>query len=157
MNIMQLRREHVEARANERGYSIESIQPCFIKELDDGLWEVDVEHDAYPKALPQDTAEWSVQELPPVPEEGPGTELKKILKNWLGITASPNCACNARARQMDEWGADECEKRVPEIVGWLREQAQARNMPFMNIAGEQAIKLAIRRARKAAKKPAAGT
>lgn len=154
MNIMQLRREDVEARARERGYPIDGIEPCFITDLGDGLWEVDVEHDAYPKARPP--VEIHATAIP-VPEEGPGTELKKILKNWLGITASPNCACNARARQMDQWGAEECEKRVPEIVGWLREQANARNMPFMDFAGEQAVKLAIRRARKAAKKAAAGT
>ena len=152
MNIMHLRREQVEARANERGYSIESIQPCFIKELEGGVWEVDVEHDAYPKAREPIAAASPAAELPPAPELGPGAELKKLLKSWLGITASPNCACNARARQMDQWGPDECEQRIPEIVGWLREQAQARGMPFLDIAGEQAVKLAIRRARKAAKK-----
>jgi hypothetical protein len=152
MNIMHLRREHVEARANERGYTVDSIQPCFLKEMGDGLWEVDVEHEAYPKAREPAFGAQPVADEPAVPEEGPGTELKKLLKNWLGITASPNCACNARARQMDQWGPDLCEQNLPEIVGWLEEQARARNLPFVRFAGEQAVKLAIRRARKAAKK-----
>ena len=83
-------------------------------------------------------------------QSGPGFQLKKLLKDWLGITASPNCSCNAHARQMDEWGPDECERRLPEIVGWLEEQARARKLPFVRFAAEQAVKLAIRRARKAA-------
>jgi hypothetical protein len=85
---------------------------------------------------------------------GPGTELKKLLKDWLGIVASPNCSCNARARTMDEWGPDVCEQRIPEIVGWLEEQARGRNLPFVRFAAEQAVKMAIRRARKKAAKPA---
>lgn len=88
---------------------------------------------------------------PPVPpSSGPGTELKALLKDWLGIQASPNCSCNARARQMDEWGPELCEENLPTIVGWLEEQAKARKLPFVRFAAEQAVKLAIRRARKKA-------
>jgi len=89
---------------------------------------------------------------PSAPSSGPGTELKAILKDWLGIVASPNCSCNARARQMDEWGPDLCEQNLSTIVDWLGEQAAARNLPFVRFAGEQAAKLAIRRARKKARK-----
>jgi hypothetical protein len=84
------------------------------------------------------------------PTSGPGTELKALLKDWLGIVASPNCSCNARARQMDEWGPDLCEQNLPTIVDWLGEQAAARKLPFVRFAAEQAVKLAIRRARKKA-------
>lgn len=87
---------------------------------------------------------------PPAPTSGPGTELKGLLKDWLGIQASPNCSCNARARQMDEWGPDLCEQNLQTIVGWLEEQAKARKLPFVRFAAEQAVKLAIRRARKKA-------
>lgn len=87
---------------------------------------------------------------PPAPASGPGTELKALLKDWLGIQASPNCSCNARARQMDEWGPDLCEENLPTIVSWLEEQAKARKLPFVRFAAEQAVKLAIRRARKKA-------
>lgn len=93
-----------------------------------------------------------VEVAPPPPTSGPGTELKALLKDWLGIQASPNCSCNARARQMDEWGPDVCEQNLPTIVGWLEEQATARKLPFVRFAAEQAVKLAIRRARKKAAK-----
>jgi len=83
---------------------------------------------------------------------GPGTELKAILKDWLGIQASPNCSCNARARQMDEWGPDLCEQNIDTILQWLEEQATARKLPFVRFAAKQAVKLAIRRARKKAAK-----
>lgn len=46
---MRLLRQHVEARARERGYDIASIEPCFVSQHDDGWWEVDVEHPAYPR------------------------------------------------------------------------------------------------------------
>lgn len=87
---------------------------------------------------------------PPAPT-GPGTQLKGLLK-LIGITASPNCSCNARAAQMDEWGPDECEARMEEIVTWLGEEAKRRHLPYVRLAGEQLVKLAIRRARAAAAK-----
>ena len=148
MNIMRLKREHVVARAEERGYAVDSIEPCFIRDLGDGFWEVDVDHEAYPKRKEPPPQVAAV--VKPAPTSGPGTELKGLLKTWLGIVATPNCSCNARARQMDEWGPDVCEQRLPEIVGWLEEQAKARKLPFVRFAAEQAVKLAIRRARKKA-------
>lgn len=92
----------------------------------------------------------AIKERPLPPPPGPGTELKALLKDWLGIQASPNCSCNARARQMDEWGPDLCEQNMDTILQWLEEQATARQLPFVRFAAEQAVKLAIRRARKKA-------
>lgn len=91
----------------------------------------------------------------PAAQGGPGTELKKILR-LFGITASPTCSCNSRARQMDQWGADECERRIDEIVGWLREQAQARKLPFVAFAAKKLVQAAIARTRKRAAKGALG-
>jgi hypothetical protein len=51
---------------------------------------------------------------------------------------------------MDSWGADQCEARLPEIVGWLEEESRKRNLPFVRFAAEQVVKLAIRRARRSA-------
>jgi len=79
---------------------------------------------------------------------GPGTELKKLLKR-VGITATPNCSCNARARTMDERGCDWCEQNLDEIVGWLREEAAKRGLPFIDMAGRMLIKRAITNARRA--------
>ena len=70
----------------------------------------------------------------------------------IGIRPTPTCSCNANARQMDLWGADECEAREGEIVGWLRDQASARKLPFADFAARQLIRLAIRRARRKAAK-----
>lgn len=102
------------------------------------------------KYRPATEPEPTVEVVPPTPAFGPGTELKALLKDWLGIQASPNCSCNARARQMDEWGPDLCEQNMPTILQWLEEQATARQLPFVRFAAEQAVKLAIRRARKKA-------
>jgi hypothetical protein len=84
----------------------------------------------------------------PAPTHGPGTELKKLLSR-VGITASPDCSCNARARLMDERGIEWCEANIDEIVGWLREEASKRGLPFVDMAGRMLVKRAIRNARKA--------
>jgi len=86
---------------------------------------------------------------PPRPTPGPGTELKKLLAR-VGITATPDCACNARAAEMDRQGVEWCEGNLDTIVGWLREQAAARGLPFLDVAGRLLVRRAIRNARKAA-------
>ena len=87
----------------------------------------------------------------PTAAAGPGTELKAML-GVIGIRSSPTCSCNAHARQMDMWGPDQCASREDEIVGWLRDQAAARKLPFVDFAARQLIRLAIRRARRKAAK-----
>jgi hypothetical protein len=78
---------------------------------------------------------------------GPGTELKALLKT-IGITSSPTCSCNKRAKVMDEKGCDWCEEHIDEIDGWLAEEAKKRKLPYISLAGKTLIRLAIRRARK---------
>jgi len=82
---------------------------------------------------------------------GPGRELKKLL-SWLGFKATPGCKCNKRARHMDQMGCDWCEQNVDQIVGWLRDEhdRQKSVIPFVALAVQQLVKLAIRRARKKA-------
>lgn len=50
---------------------------------------------------------------------------------------------------MNLWGADECERRVDEIVGWLREEATERGVPFVSAVAAIIVRMAIKRARKA--------
>lgn len=57
------------------------------------------------------------------PGYGPGTEMKKLLKE-MGIEATAKCACNARALQMDLWGADGCEENFDLIVEWLQDGSE---------------------------------
>ena len=83
----------------------------------------------------------------PQPTRGPGTELKKLL-SLVGITATPNCSCNARARTMDANGCEWCEAHLDEIVGWLREEATKRKLPFVDMAGRVLVRRAISNARK---------
>jgi hypothetical protein len=80
---------------------------------------------------------------------GPGTELKKLLAT-VGITATPNCSCNARAAEMDRQGSEWCESHLDTIVGWLREEAEKRGLPFLDVAGRLLVRRAIRNARRAA-------
>jgi hypothetical protein len=112
---------------------------------------------ADPKAVCESCLQQLAAELksdvppPPAPTHGPGTELKKLLKK-VGITATPSCSCNARARRMDEEEAKEpgwCEAHLDEIVGWLREEAEKRGLPFVDMAGRVLVRRAISNARKA--------
>ena len=83
------------------------------------------------------------------PTHGPGTELKKLLAK-VGIVASPDCSCNGRAAEMDRQEQQEagwCERNIDTIVGWLREQAEARGLPFLDLAGRVLVRRAIRNAR----------
>ena len=77
-----------------------------------------------------------------------GTALKKLLAR-IGITATPDCKCNARAAEMDARGCRWCEENIETIVGWLREEATKRRLPFMDAAGMMIVRKAIRSARSA--------
>ena len=83
---------------------------------------------------------------------GPGAELKKLLAGWpFYITALPDCPCNARAAEMDRQEQQSpgwCEANIDTIVGWLREQAEARGLPFLDVAGRMLVRRAIRNARR---------
>jgi hypothetical protein len=132
-------RSNVEARCTERGYTLDEVLPCVVSQ-DGDEWTIDVDHPAYPRVsrLPQTVAP---------PAHGPGTELKKLLAR-VGITATPDCSCNARAAEMDRQGVEWCEANVDTIVGWLREQATARGLPFLDIAGRLLVRRAIANARR---------
>ena len=82
-------------------------------------------------------------------EQGVGTELKKMLAK-IGIKSTAHCSCNKRARAMNMRGIDWCEANIDTIVGWLREEAGKRRLPFLDVAGRLLVKRAIRNARKAA-------
>ena len=85
--------------------------------------------------------------VPPNFTNGVGSELKKLLSK-IGITASKTCSCNQRAREMNVRGIDWCKENIDTIVGWLREEAQKRRLPFFDFAGKQLVLLAIKRAQK---------
>jgi hypothetical protein len=80
---------------------------------------------------------------------GPGTELKKLLAGWpFHLVASSDCKCNKRARYMDEKGCDWVEANIEECVGYLRESAADRGLPFVDVAGRMLVRRAIHNARR---------
>jgi hypothetical protein len=132
-------RSNLESRCHERGYSLDEVLPCVVSR-DGDEWTIDVEHPAYPRVS-------RLPEPPSPPTHGPGTELKKLLAK-VGIVSSPDCSCNARAAEMDRRGVEWCEANIDTIVGWLREQAEARGLPFLDIAGRLLVRRAIANARR---------
>jgi hypothetical protein len=83
------------------------------------------------------------------PRDGPGTELAKLLAGWpFYLTSTPDCPCREHAEQMNAWGPDECERQLPRIVAWLRDQASRRGLPFSDLAARLLIRRAIAKARK---------
>jgi hypothetical protein len=99
-----------------------------------------VERDCHGKGKPQASD----------PATGPGTELKAVLKNWLGIEANLGCSCNAMARQMNAMGPDWCAgEGMPKILDAMRGEHRKRStwLPWSEIGARQLVLLACRRAR----------
>ena len=89
------------------------------------------------------------------PQHGPGTELKALLKDWLGIESSPTCSCNKMAAKMNAAGTDWCETGagLAEILGVMRTEHGKRwadgrtRLPWSDFGAKQLVRLACRRAR----------
>lgn len=80
------------------------------------------------------------------PFGGAGTELSAIL-SWWGVDAEANCKCKGHARTMDLSGPDWCEANLETIVGWMREDAERRGLPFVAWLARAMVRKAIKRAR----------
>ena len=126
MNLVQ--------RCLERGYLLSDVMPCVIKQ-DGDIWTIDENHEKYPHKR-DDKIYLGI---------GVGTELKKIL-SLIGITATPNCSCNAKAKMMNEKGIEWCKSNIDVIVSWLKEEANKRNLPFYSFIAKKLVKIAIGRA-----------
>jgi len=122
------------ARCLERGYSLEDVMPCVVRQINNDLWAIDETHPSYPH--PRE---------PKQPQCLAGAELKRLLKR-VGITASPNCSCNSRAAHMDQMGCQWVKDNLDLVVGWLEEEAKKRGLPFVRMAGRTLVTLAVRRA-----------
>jgi hypothetical protein len=134
--------------AFSRGYSIEDVMPCVVSQNGD-QWTIDLEHPSYPRQLKHGfSSEAPVS--PPQASHGPGTQLSKLLKRF-GISPTPTCACRAKANEMDAWGCDEASRpeRIEQVVAVMREEANARGLPFLDVAARLLVKRAIHNARKA--------
>ena len=78
---------------------------------------------------------------------GPGTQLSKMIKS-LGIHMSDSCSCRRHALTMNERGNDWCEQNVDTVVGWLRQEAKNRGLPFVDMVGKVMVNRAIKKSRK---------
>jgi hypothetical protein len=144
--MISCHRQHLVARCRQRGYTLDEVRPCIVSEDGDQI-TVDETHGSYPREPKPGFVPPQAKAAPPAPASGPGTELKKLLK-LVGITATPNCSCNAKAKVMDTNGADWCEANLDQIVGWLREEATKRKLPFIDAAGRLLVRRAIKNARR---------
>lgn len=77
----------------------------------------------------------------------PGTILSGMIKS-LGIVMTSNCSCRRHALKMNEMGNDWCEENIDTIVGWLREEASRRKLPFIDAIGKLMVGRAIKKSRK---------
>ncbi len=73
---------------------------------------------------------------------GAGTHLKRLI-GWLGGSC-PNC--DRRAKEMDANGPQWCAENLDTIVGWLRESAAERGLPFSAFVARRLVRAAILRA-----------
>jgi len=122
--VITCHKDHLIARCKERGYLLKDVMPCVVH-TDGDQWTIDTAHDAYPRI------------------KGAGTKLKTIL-GWFFIRAKGGCKCNDRAKVMDENGPQWCRDNLETIVGWLREEAENRRLPFIEFAARQAVLQAIK-------------
>jgi hypothetical protein len=77
----------------------------------------------------------------------PGTILSKMIKS-VGIQMTDSCSCKRHALEMNEHGNDWCEQNMDTVVGWLREEASRRGLPFMDALGKLLVGRAIKKSRK---------
>ena len=90
--MIACRLHHLEARCRERGYTLDEVRPCIVKEDGDSI-TVDETHPAYPRARP-----------------GLGDMVKAGL-SAIGLTEERvskaigrPCGCSKRAEKLNELG-----------------------------------------------------
>lgn len=77
----------------------------------------------------------------------PGTILSKMIKS-VGIQMTDSCSCKRHALEMNDHGNDWCEQNIDTVVGWLREEAKRRGLPFIDAIGKLLVSRAIKKSRK---------
>lgn len=123
-------KKNLHQKCRERLYNIEDVMECVVKQ-DGDMWTIDTEHPKYPSTM----------------NKGVGTQLKKMLST-MGIESTINCSCRTRAIVMNSMGPQWCKDNRDTIVGWLKEEATKRKLPFVKFAGYKLIDWAIKRAEK---------
>lgn len=122
------------------GETYEQIGDWTQQQIEDGLKQL----------LGAEPAKYLRSLFPRTMEEdpnGPGTTLSKMIKS-LGIVMSDSCSCRRHALEMNAKGNDWCEQNIDTIVGWLRDEANRRGLPFVDMIGKLMVSRAIKKSRK---------
>lgn len=138
----------IQARIENIPTPITMIMGATYDELGD--WTQAQIEDGLKALMGDDPAQYLRSLFPKTMEEnpnGPGTVLSKMIKS-LGIVMSDNCSCRRHAIEMNDRGNDWCSANVDTIVGWLREEATRRNLPFVDMIGRVMVNRAIKKSRK---------
>jgi hypothetical protein len=77
----------------------------------------------------------------------PGTILSQMIKS-VGIVMTQGCSCRRHALEMNSKGNDWCEANIDTVVGWLRDEAKKRKLPFIDTVGKMIVNRAIKKSRK---------
>lgn len=130
-----------------------AAERCVIRPVNEFVL-LDTEHPAFPRHALQrqptlDRPRGSVAPVAATTRKlGPGGHLKRLLAKF-GINATEGgCKCNSRAAEMDRHGCEWVEANIDTVVGWLREEAQKRGLPFVDALAKMLVREAVRRARK---------
>lgn len=84
---------------------------------------------------------------PPPEKLGVGDILHNKLVQF-GIEESAGCNCDSNRRLMNVWGPDLCKINIDSIVGWMKEEAYKRKLPFSSLLAKELVLWAIKKAKK---------
>lgn len=73
---------------------------------------------------------------------GPGTRLKKTI-SWFH-SMPPGCDCEDRAKIMDAWHVEGCNRNIRTIVHWLNESAHLANINITRSAIEMIVHILLK-------------
>ena len=107
-----------------------------------GVSESQIEMPAYPDGSAEDIKAHQKIKQPHDLGEGVGTELKLLL-SMIGIKSTANCSCIKRAKMMNMKGLAWCKQNKEVILGWMKEEAEARGLPFIAFAAKKVLNFAI--------------
>lgn len=118
--------------------------------LEAGLLNKEIGENKLRSILGDNPAKYLRSLFPQTMEEhpnGPGSVLSNMIKK-IGIVMTQGCSCRRHAIEMNEKGNDWCEQNIDTIVGWLREEAEKRRLPFFDSVGKIMVNRAIKKSRK---------
>ena len=134
-------KKYLIARCRERGYTLNQVMPCVVSQ-DGDMWTVDETHKAYPHPRQNKPLERGHAQV---------RNLKSCSRSGSALKSESKLLMQRKSTKMDEEEHREpgwCEKHIDEIVGWLREEATRRKLPFVNTAGKILVRRAIKNAKK---------